>query len=127
MADATEAFFARLSGRGHEPMLRRTTASIRIDLTGGNEMEHWFIAIKHGDVAITRADGPADLVLLTDRGVFEDLAAGRLNPMAATLRGLIGYEGDPALMVRLQRVFPAPTAPPLGVAAGNRAAGKRRG
>lgn len=127
MADATEAFFAKLDARGQEPMLRRTTATIRIDLTGGQRIEHWFISIKRGDLGISRSDGPADLVFSTDGAVFDELAAGRLNPMAATLRGLIRYEGDPSLMVRLQRVFPAPTAPPLGAAASARSAGKRRG
>jgi hypothetical protein len=131
MVDATEAFFAELNERGHEPMLRRTTAAIRIDLAGPSGTDRWMISIRRGDVAVSRQDGsgataPADLILATDRDVFNGLAAGRLNPMTATLRGLIAFEGDPALLVRLQRVFPAPTAPPLGAASG-RTVGKRRG
>ncbi|HEX5015127.1 MAG TPA: SCP2 sterol-binding domain-containing protein [Candidatus Limnocylindrales bacterium] len=126
MAGDTEAFFARLAGLGHEPMLGRTTATVRVDLANGRGTDHWVVSIKRGNLAVARSGGPADLVIVCDRTTFDELAAGRLNAMATALRGAIQFEGDPSLLVRFQRLFPAPTAPPLGASASDRAVGKRR-
>jgi putative sterol carrier protein len=125
MADATAEFFDRLQERGREPALGRTTATIRVDLADGPKTEHWLVAIKRGDIAVSHENTPADCVISADRAKFDDIAAGRLNAMAAALRGVLGIEGDASLLVRFQRLFPAPTAPPIGAA--DRTVGKRRG
>ena len=45
-----------------------------------------------------------------DKVVFDKLAAGRLNAVAAVLRGDLEVEGDWRLLVRIQRLFPGPPA-----------------
>jgi putative sterol carrier protein len=124
MAGETEAFFARLGETGREPMLGRTTGTVRVDLAEKGRTSHWFVSIKRGDLAVTREDGPADLVLRADQAAFDEIAAGRLNGMAASLRGLLQFDGSPTLLVLFQRLLPAPTAPPK--AAADRTVGKRR-
>jgi hypothetical protein len=37
---------------------------------------------------------------------FERAVTGRLNLMAAVLRGEVGVSGDPRMLVMLQRLFP---------------------
>jgi len=126
MAGETEAFFERLGDGGHEPMLERTTATVRVDLADGQRTDHFLVSIKRGNIAVTRSGDAADLIIVTARETFDDLAAGRLNAMSTALRGAIAFEGDPSLLVRFQRLFPAPTAPPLGASTTGRAVGKRR-
>ena len=125
MADATTRFFDRLGRGDPEPVLRRTTASLRLDLERDGATEHWRVDVKRGVVAVSRAAGPADCVIRTDAAVFEDLASGRANAMAATLRGQLVLEGNPALLVRFQRLFPAPRGRKMKASA--RTIGRRRG
>jgi putative sterol carrier protein len=47
-------------------------------------------------------------VLRADKASFDRVIAGELNLMAAVLRGEVTVEGDPRLVVRLQRLFPRP-------------------
>ena len=49
-----------------------------------------------------------EIEVRAERRVFEGLAAGRLNAVTALLRGELVAEGDPRLLVRLQRLFPGP-------------------
>jgi putative sterol carrier protein len=105
-------------------MLGRTSATIRVDLHDGRRTERWHVAIKRGEVTVTQRNAPADCVIKAERARFDDLATGRLNAMAAVLRGALDIEGDPIMLVRFQRLFPAPTAPPIGAA--DRIVGKRR-
>jgi hypothetical protein len=52
----------------------------------------------------------ADCVVRATKGLFDDVATGRVNAMAALLRGELVAEGNPNLLVRLQRLFPSPPA-----------------
>ena len=108
MNDPTREFFYELDKRGHEPMLRKATGRIRFDLTDGTGTAHWLIAVKKGDVSVSRGDGAADCIVRTDRPLFEAIVRGERNAMAAILRGEIGVEGDPELLVLFQRVFAGP-------------------
>ena len=38
---------------------------------------------------------------------FDEVADGNVNALTAALRGMLGIEGDPAVLVRFQRLFPA--------------------
>ena len=54
-------------------------------------------------------------VVRADKGVFDRVASGRLNAVAAVLRGDVVVEGDWRMLVRMQRLFrPASTAAPDG-------------
>lgn len=76
-------------------------------------------------MTITRAGDAADCVVRTDATLFNDLVRGRANALAALLRGRLVAEGVPELLVRFQRLFPAPTGRKL--TASDRTVGKRRG
>ena len=60
-----------------------------------------------------------------DKAAFDELTTGRTNAMAAAPPERAGMDGDPRLLVRFQRLFPAPTGMPE--TAGHRSVGKRRG
>jgi putative sterol carrier protein len=108
MSDPTGEFFDELGRREHEPMLRKATGTLRFDLVDGPNTAHWLVAVKKGDVSVSRSNNKADCILTTDRPLFDAIVRGEKNAMAAVLRGEIGVEGDPELLVLFQRVFAGP-------------------
>jgi len=116
--DATAEFFDELASRRHEPLLRKVTGSARFDVVAGERTERWWVTIDKGEIRVSRGNGAADSVLRASKASFDRVAAGELNLMAAVLRGEVAIEGDPRLLVRLQRLFPRP-----GEQAQQRAAG----
>jgi putative sterol carrier protein len=75
---------------------------------------------------VSRKKGPADVVVRAETSLFEDIAAGRVNAMAAVLRGLIVPEGDLGLVMTFQRLFPGPPLRKPRPRSAPGAAGKRR-
>jgi putative sterol carrier protein len=124
VADRTGEFFAGLAARGREPLLGSTTATIRIDIVDGAQTDQWRLVIRDGVIEVERGDGDADSVIRVGRAAFDRLTAGQTNALSAALRGELELGGDPRLLVRFQRLFPAPVGMPA--AAGKRAVGKRR-
>jgi putative sterol carrier protein len=110
VTDATAEFFADLASRGHEPALRKTTGTIRFDLTG-ERTTRWLVSIAKGDVAVSRKSGRADCVVRVDRELFQNIASGQANMLTGVLRGAIAIEGDPALLLSFQHLFPGPQDP----------------
>jgi putative sterol carrier protein len=108
MADPTAEFFADLGRRRHEPMLEQVTATMRFDLAHVDGTDRWLVAVDKGDIKVSRRNAKADCVVRTDRKLFDGLASGEANAMAALLRGAIGLEGDPGLIVLFQRLLPGP-------------------
>ena len=108
MGDATSQFFDDLAQRGHNPMLEKVSATMRFDIRDGDRTERWLVTIDKGDVAVSRRNAKADCVLSAERQVFDGLAGGEVNAMAALLRGAIAVEGDPQLSVLFQRLLPGP-------------------
>ena len=107
-SDLTAEFFDELASRGHEPLLRKVTGSARFDVVAGERTERWLVTIDKGDVRVSRGNAPADSVLRANKASLDRIVAGQLNLMAAVLRGELAVEGDPRLLVRLQRLFPRP-------------------
>jgi putative sterol carrier protein len=105
-SDPTATFFDDLGERGHEANLERLTGTIRFDLARRNRTDSWLVAIRKGDVAISREPAEADCVLSTAKRVFDGLVTGEQNPLAATLRGEVAAEGNLELLVLFQRLFP---------------------
>jgi putative sterol carrier protein len=125
MTTATSTFFANLAARGHDPVLGSAKGTVRIDLAQGSSIDSWWVRIDDGSIEVSQDEGGADCIVRTTPEAFDQLASGHTGALAATLRGELEIEGDPRLLVRFQRLFPAPTGMPK--ASGARTAGKRRG
>jgi putative sterol carrier protein len=108
MTDPTGEFFDELGRKKHEPMLRKATGVLSFDISDGTSTAHWSVAIKKGDVLVSRAHDEADCVVTTDRPLFDGIVRGERNAMAAVLRGEVAVEGDTELLVLFQRVFAGP-------------------
>jgi putative sterol carrier protein len=108
MSDATTAFFADLDARGHEPMLGRITGTVGFELSNGKKTDHWRISIRKGALRVTEDESPADCVIHSDRVLFNEIASGHANAFAAVLRGAVSVDGDPELLIIIQRLFPGP-------------------
>ena len=108
MADVTAEFFGELTRRGHEPLLQKVTATVRFDLTKGTKTDSWFVTITKGDVAVSRKRAAAACTIHTTKAMFDRLASGEANLMAATLRGEVDVEGNVTLLVLFRRLFPPP-------------------
>jgi putative sterol carrier protein len=107
MSDITPAFF-EVSRLGHNPMLANVTATVRFDLEHEGKTDRWFVVIDKGDVSVSRRNVRADCVLRAERSLVEGVVSGRVNAMAALLRGDLVAEGDPRILVLLRRLFAAP-------------------
>ena len=108
-SDPIAEFFAELGRRGHEPLLEKAKGSARFDVVDGKRTERWLLTIDRGDLRVSRKNAAADCVLRVDRPTFERAVSGKLNLMAAVLRGEVAVGGDPRLLVLLQRLFPRPS------------------
>ena len=104
----SEALFEELGRRGHEPLLEKVSGTIRFEIVDGKQTERWLVSIDKGDLSVSRKNVRADCTLRTDKAVFDRVASGKMNAMAATLRGDIALEGDSELLVPFQRLLPGP-------------------
>jgi hypothetical protein len=107
-SDTIAEFFAELARRGHEPLLAKARGSARFDIADGKRTERWLVTIDKGNLNVSRRSATADCVLRVDRPIFERAVAGKLNLMAAVLRGEVIVGGDPRLLVLLRRLFLMP-------------------
>jgi putative sterol carrier protein len=121
VSDSTTQFFEELGSRGHQPLLTSVKGSVRFDLIDGRKTDSWLVRIDKGKLAVRHGGGEADCVFRGSRTFFEKIAAGKVNPVAARLRGAIDVEGDLRLAVLAQRLFPGPPS------TSRRAAGGARG
>src|SRR6266571_3387069 len=108
MTDSTAEFFEALGSRGHEPLLEKATGIVRFDLVDGKRTERWLVMLDRGDVSVSRKNAAADCIVRADRTLFDAMARGDVNGMAAYLRGELTLDGDPELLVLIQRVLPGP-------------------
>jgi putative sterol carrier protein len=106
--DAISQFFADLAQPGHLATLESESASLRFDVKDGASVQHWYVTIHDGDVAVTRRDDPADAVVTADRPNLEAIMSGQMNAMAAVLRGILDCQGSMAALVMFQRCLPGP-------------------
>jgi predicted lipid carrier protein YhbT len=108
MADSTADFFAAIALRGHEPMLAKTSGTVRVDVVSGRQTDHWLISINKGDLAVSNDHVEADCVIRADKEVFDRIASGEANAMATFMRGAMEVEGDAELLLLFTRLFPGP-------------------
>jgi putative sterol carrier protein len=103
---STNAFLEALQARQEEPLLRHVSGTIRFDLRRGETIEPWLVTVDDGTVSVRRRAGRADCTARMDADLFEAIARGEANAYAAALRGEIEIEGQPALLLTFQRLFP---------------------
>ena len=108
MPDATTEFFQELAARGHDPRVAKIRGTVRFDLANGKRRTRWLVAIDKGDIAVSRRNAKADCVVRADKSLFDGIAKGEVNVLAAVLRGVLGIEGQPEVLVYFQRLFPGP-------------------
>jgi putative sterol carrier protein len=108
MADATTNFFQSLAAGAPHPELDKAKGTLRFDLTDGGKRARWLVELDHGNVAVSRRNAKADCVLRAEKAVFDRIASGEQNALAATLRGTVEIEGDAGLLLPFQRLFPDP-------------------
>jgi putative sterol carrier protein len=97
-----------LSSRGDDPVLRQLSGTIRFDLRDGKSVESWFLELDKGDVKVSNRKAKADCVAAMDTELCDALVTGGTNGFAAALRGDIELEGEVALLLEFQRLFPGP-------------------
>jgi putative sterol carrier protein len=107
-SDPTARFFAELAERAEEPLLRKAKGSMRFDVVDGRRTRRWLVTVDGGTLSVSSSNADASCVARVDKAVFDRVASGRLNAVAAVLRGDIAVEGDWRLLVRMQRLFPSP-------------------
>jgi putative sterol carrier protein len=105
---ATLAFFEGLDRRPYEPLLEKIKGTVRFDLQHEGQTDHWFVEIDRGALTVSREERDADSVVATDPDLFEQLAAGTENGVAAGLRGALTIAGSLQLYLMLERLFPSP-------------------
>ena len=103
--DPVAAFFDDLGGREHEPLLRNVSGTVRFDLVSGRTTERWLVAIRKGNLAVSRRNVAADTVIRMSRSLFEALVEGETNLFSAMLRGEVEIDGDYGLMIILRRLL----------------------
>jgi putative sterol carrier protein len=106
--DATERFFGDLASRGNEPLLGRVTGSVRFDVTDGGGTSEYLVELAEGDVAVSHGSGHPAAVVRADRADFDQVVEGRMNAMAAILRGRLEIDGDLAIVSSFLRLVPGP-------------------
>jgi putative sterol carrier protein len=114
---ATSDFFYGLADCGHEPLLEKVTSTLRIELTEDENVDYWLVSIDDGVIGVERSNAPADCLLRTTCDLFERLATGEANAMAALLRGEIMVDGDREQLALFQRLFPGPAETSVAAAA----------
>jgi putative sterol carrier protein len=107
---ATAQFFADLAARTHVDALARTDGSIHFQLANDGRTEHWTVVIRDGDVAVShsRPDRDVSCIVQCPLSAFDDIVTGDANAMTSVLRGETTAQGDLSVLMRFQRVFPAP-------------------
>jgi putative sterol carrier protein len=99
-------FFDDLAQRGHEPLLRNASGTLRFEIVNGKKTETWFVMIDDGDLSVSRSGGAADSTLFASKAVFDKLASGEASAVAEVLRGTLTIEGDWRLLVLFRRILP---------------------
>ena len=117
MKPSTVAFFDELGRRGHDPLLERVSATVRFDVGGEASVDHRLLHIDRGDIRVTSEDVPSDCTVIIGEELLDEIILGRTGAMPAFLRGALLVEGDPEVLVLVQRLFPGHPARVTGAEA----------
>ena len=96
-----DAFFAQLPNRGHVDGLNHISGTVELDFE--DTKRRWLI-VQKGDVRLSQTPVAADCVLACDADTFMGIISGRVNVVAAALRGAVTVSGDLALAIAVRRL-----------------------
>ena len=102
--DVATAFFEDLGARGYEPLLSKVSGTLRFDLVSGKTTERWLVAIRKGNLAVSRKNVAADTTIRLT-GLSSRRGQRRDELFSAMLRGEVVLEGDYRLMILVRRLF----------------------
>ena len=107
MPDQTDAFFEKLAKPRHVKLLEGRSGTLLVEVGNGEkaEADRWYVTLHKGDVSVSRTGKDPDAVLRASRDTVNAILTGRMNAMAATLRGLADVEGRGDLLIALQSLF----------------------
>ena len=108
MADPIARYFDALADLGHEQQMEKVAGSVRFDVVDGRRTQRWHVAVKRGDIVVSRKNAEADLVVRGERRLLERVFSGKVNALAALLRGDLTVTGGSELLVLFQRLLPRP-------------------
>ena len=108
--DPTAEFMRELARRGRSPMLGKAEGTVRLDLLENGKTVRWLVEVDAGEIRVSRKNARADCVLRAEKALFDGIVRGEVNAWAAMLRGAIGIEGDPQVLILFQRLAPGPPA-----------------
>jgi putative sterol carrier protein len=100
-------FFEQVDQLAYQPTLHKVRGTIRFEIRDGADLDHWLLTIEDGRVRVAHGWYEAQAVVRADLPLAEEMTRGRVNALAAMLRGDILVEGDLALTLKLGRLFPA--------------------
>jgi putative sterol carrier protein len=106
LSDPTAAFFDALKQREHDPLLSGKQGSVRIEVANGGAIERWLVEYDDGAITVSKRNRVADTTVRADKQVFDRIASGEANAMAALLRGEVAAEGDMNVLIVFQRLLP---------------------
>lgn len=101
-----QVFFEHLDQHGHELLPGKVSGTIRFDLTHGDQIDYWMVAVKKGNVFVSQENQEADAVLSTDLNLFEQIVSGQTDLVAGILRNQISVEGNLSLLLAFRRALP---------------------
>lgn len=108
MGEATERFFASLPARAPDVIVGPIDGTLQINLTAEDRTEHWHLVLQERHVEVRRAQLPADAVWESSLELFDRLATGRAQALAAMLRNDTTLRGDLLLFLTFRAFFPTP-------------------
>jgi SCP-2 sterol transfer family len=112
MTSPIEEFLTELGRRGYVPLLAAAAGTIRFDVRRGGRTESWLVEVNRGYVTFKQGSGQADAAVEIDSDLIDKIVTGEVNAWAAFLRSALYVEGDPEVLIQLQRTFPGPSNAP---------------
>jgi len=107
-SDPTARLFERISRLGRVDALAEVEGRLRFDIHEGDRVEHRAIIVHRGQISVAQEVEDPDCVVDADKELFDRMAAGQSNAMAALLRGDMMVTGNVRLLVLLERLLPGP-------------------
>ncbi|MEO3929575.1 SCP2 sterol-binding domain-containing protein [Micromonosporaceae bacterium B7E4] len=108
MADPTAEFFSRIEERGPDLLPAKARGTLRFDLDRDGQVGHWFVAINRGNVLVSHERREADCVVAAEKELFDKLATGEAQVLAAYNRNDLTVRGNLPLLLVFRRAFPSP-------------------